>query len=276
MLWVTGNVTNDGSVAFKPTMAGVLDWGVSAYAAAGKILPASSQASTKSGAPDRFISYVWLTGDLFELVKDFPTAQQNWTGALLLPRELNVRVIPNVVDNELAREPLTSWRVAREGSGQIDLETMGISIARETYSALTSGPSFIESGKTLSNAESVPFNTSPSSKFFVLTANISFPTSARDSGIQAGFQVLSSSLESTTIYYQFSNESIIIDRSNTSAAARTTAGILSDNEVGRLRLFDVLRNGEEQIETLELTIVVDNSVLEVYANGRFALGTWAR
>ncbi|KAI2729285.1 CAZyme family GH32 [Penicillium roqueforti] len=276
MLWVTGNVTNDGSVTFKPTMAGVLDWGVSAYAAAGKILPASSQASTKSGAPDRFISYVWLTGDLFEQVKGFPTAQQNWTGALLLPRELNVRTISNVVDNELSRESLTSWRVAREDSGQIDLETMGISISRETYSALTSGSSFVESGKTLSNAGAVPFNTSPSSKFFVLTANISFPTSARDSGIQAGLQVLSSSLESTTIYYQFSNESIIVDRSNTSAAARTTAGILSDNEAGRLRLFDVLRNGKEQVETLELTIVVDNSVLEVYANGRFALGTWAR
>ncbi|KAJ5615348.1 hypothetical protein N7537_000462 [Penicillium hordei] len=276
MLWVTGNVTNDDSVTFKPTMAGVLDWGLSAYAAAGKVLPASSQASEKSGAPDRFISYVWLTGDLFELAKGFPTAQQNWTGTLLLPRELNIRTIPNVVDNELARESLTSWRVAREGSGKVDLETMGISIARETYSALTSGSKFVESGKTLSKAGSVPFNTSPSTKFFALTASISFPASARDSGIQAGFQVLSSGLESTTIYYQFSNESIIIDRSNTSAASKTTNAILSNNEAGRLRLFDVLENGKEKIETLELTVVVDNGVLEVYANGRLALGTWAR
>ncbi|KAF4761047.1 hypothetical protein N7455_003109 [Penicillium solitum] len=276
MLWVAGNVTNDDSVTFKPTMAGVLDWGLSAYAAAGKVLPASSQASEKSGAPDRFISYVWLTGDLFELAKGFPTAQQNWSGALLLPRELNIRTIPNVVDNELSRETLTSWRVAREGSGEVDLETMGISIARETYSALTSGSSFVESGKTLSKAGSVPFNTSPSTKFFAMTANISFPASARDSGIQAGFQVLSSGLESTTIYYQFSNESIIIDRSNTSAASKTTNGILSNNEAGRLRLFDVLENGKEKIETLELTVVVDSGVLEVYANGRLALGTWAR
>ncbi|KAJ5435420.1 Concanavalin A-like lectin/glucanases superfamily [Penicillium cf. griseofulvum] len=276
MLWVTGNVTNDGSVAFKPTMAGVLDWGLSAYAAAGKILPASSQASIKSSAPDRFISYLWLTGDLYELEKGFPTAQQNWTGTLLLPRELNVRTIPNVVDKKLARESLSSWRVAREGHGQIDLETMGISIARETYSALTSGSSFVESGRTLSKAGSVAFNTSPSTKFFVLTANVTFPKSARDSDIQAGFQILSSELESTTIYYQFSNESIIVDRSNTSSAAQTTNGISSDNEAGRLRLFDVLHNGKEQIETLELTVVVDNGVLEVYANGRFALSTWAR
>ncbi|KAJ5385404.1 Concanavalin A-like lectin/glucanases superfamily [Penicillium concentricum] len=276
MLWVAGNVTNDGSVSFNPTMAGVLDWGLSAYAAAGKILPASSQAAMKSGAPDRFISYIWLTGDLYELSKEFPTAQQNWTGTLLLPRELNVRTIPNAVDNKLSRESLASWRVVREGHGQIDLETMGISIARETYSALTSGSSSVESGQTLSKAGSVAFNTSPSTKFFVLTANISFPASARDSGIQSGFQILSSGLESTAIYYQFSNESIIVDRGHTSAAAKTTDGISSANEAGRLRLFDILQNGQEQIETLELTVVVDNGVLEIYANGRFALSTWAR
>ena len=276
MLWVAGNVTNNGSVAFNPTMAGFLDWGLSGYAAAGKILPASSQASKKSGAPDRFISYVWLTGDEFELAKTFPTSQQNWTGTMMFPRELNVRTIPGVVDNELAREAPSSWRVARENSGQVDLETMGISIARETYSALTSGESSSEAGRTISEAGSVAFDNAPSSKYFVLTANISFPSSARDSGLQSGFKILSSDLESTSIYYQFSNESIIVDRTNTSAASKTTAGITSENEAGRLRLFDVLRDGKEQIETLELTVVLDNGVLEVYANGRFALGTWAR
>lgn len=276
MLWVAGNVTNDGSVAFKPTMAGVLDWGLSGYAAAGKILPASSQASTKSGAPDRFISYVWLTGDEYELAKTFPSAQQNWTGTMLFPRELNVRTIPNVVNNKLAHESPSSWRVSRETSGQVDLQTMGISIARETYSALTSGKVSSESGRTLSDVGSVAFQHSPSSKFFVLAANISFPSSARDSDIQSGFQILSSNLEWTSIYYQFSNESIIVDRGHTSAASKTTAGISSENEAGRLRLFDVLQDGQEKIETLELTIVLDNGVLEVFANGRFALSTWAR
>ncbi|KAJ5871992.1 uncharacterized protein N7529_004345 [Penicillium soppii] len=276
MLWVAGNVTNNGSVSFKPTMAGFLDWGLSGYAAAGKILPASSQASTKSGAPDRFISYVWLTGDEYELAKTFPNAQQNWTGTMLFPRELNVRTIPNVVDNKLSRESPSSWRVSREFSDQVDLETMGISIARETYSALISGQSSSEAGRTLSQAGSVAFENYPSSKFFVLTANISFPSSARDSEVRSGFQILTSDLESTTIYYQFSNESLIVDRTNTSAASKTTAGISSENEAGRLRLFDVLRDGKQQIETLELTVILDNGVLEVYANGRFALSTWAR
>ncbi|KAB8235941.1 glycoside hydrolase family 32 protein [Aspergillus alliaceus] len=274
MLWVAGNVSNNGNVTFTPSMAGVLDWGASGYAAAGKILPATSKASIKSGAPDRFISFVWLTGDLFEQAKGFPSAQQNWLGTLLLPRELRVQTISNVVDNELSREAGTSWRVERGQSG-IELKTMGIEIARETREALMSGPKITEPKRTSKEAGVVPFQISPTTKFYALTAQLSFPRSARNSDIQAGFQVLSSDLESTTIYYQFSNESIIVDRSHTSAAAKTTNGIVSTNESGRLRLFDLQGEGEE-IETLDLTIVVDNAVIEVYANGRFALGTWAR
>ncbi|KAE8352513.1 extracellular invertase [Aspergillus coremiiformis] len=295
MLWVAGkvsshrnvsshgslsnhrNVSNHGPVTFTPSMAGVLDWGASGYAAAGKILPATSKASTRSGAPDRFISFVWLTGDLYGQVQGFPTSQLNWVGSLLLPRELHIQTISNVADNELSREPGASWRVERSQSSAsgIALKTMGIDIARETREALLSGPKITEPKRTSTAAGVVPFHVSPATKHYILTAQLSFPRSARHSDIQAGFQVLSSDLESTTVYYQFSNESIVVDRSRTSAAAKTTNGILSANESGRLRLFD-LQGGAEEVETLDLTIVVDNSVLEVYANGRFALGTWTR
>ncbi|RAK98521.1 glycoside hydrolase family 32 protein [Aspergillus ibericus CBS 121593] len=276
MLWVSGTVANNSSITFTPNMAGFLDWGFSSYAASGKILPATSQPSTKSGAPDRFISYVWLSGDLFEQAKGFPTDQQNWTGTLLLPRELRVLTIPNVVDNALARESEASWRVVRSSAGTVDLQTLGISIARETKSALLSGTSATEPSRTLNTTSLIPFQHSPTSKFFVLSAQLTFPASARNSSLQGGFQILSSELESTTIYYQFSNESIIVDRSNTSAAAKTTSGIDSSPESGRLRLFDVRDGEKEVVETLDLTLVVDNSVLEVYANGRFALSTWVR
>ncbi|KAI0382698.1 glycoside hydrolase family 32 protein [Hypomontagnella monticulosa] len=276
MLWAAGNVScDDGKVKFQPTMAGKLDWGTSAYAAAGKELPATSQASQKSGAPDRFISYVWLTGDFYGTLKEFPTNQQNWTGALLLPRELSVGKISNVVDNELVHET-GSWRVASNNSGVLELATLNQQIAREALDALTSGDSFVEPARTLNSPGTVAFQRLPESKFHVITASISFPKSCRGSDLRAGFQVLSSEHESTTIYYQFSDESLIVDRSNTSAAAQTTNDIQSFNEVGRLRLFDVVNNGQEEIESLDLTIVIDNSIVEVHANGRFALSTWAR
>lgn len=277
MLWAAGTVSlgeEDGKPKFAPTMAGYIDWGHSAYAAAGKEVPASSQAAQKSGAPDRFISYVWLTGDFYG-THNFPTNQQNWTGALLLPRELSVGSIHDVVDNELVNET-GSWRVASRCDGVAQLATLQQVISREALAALKTGDSFTEPDRTLDTSGAVPFQRVPESKFHVITASLSFPKASRGSDLRAGFQILSSEHESTTIYYQFSNESVIIDRTNTSAAARTTDGIDSRNEAGRLRLFDLLRDGEEHIETLELTIVVDNSIVEVHANGRFALSTWAR
>ena len=47
-------------------------------------------------------------------------------------------------------------------------------------------------------------------------------------------------------------------------------------EAGKLRLFDIREpaSGESKIETLDLTVVVDNSVVEVYANDRFVMSTW--
>lgn len=277
MLWAAGDVhlSETKDVKFVPNIAGKLDWGTSAYAAAGKVLPSSSQASVKSGAPDRFISYVWLTGN-FYATESFPAAQ-NWTGSLLLPRELSLGTVDNVVNNDLVQET-GSWRITGNGSSTdtVQIETLQQVIAREPLAALMAGNTSTEAGRIISSPGLTTFQKSPGSKFYILTANISFPKSARGSDLKAGFQILASEYESTTIYYQFSNESIIVDRSNSSAAAQTSAGIDSRNEAGRLRLFDLIEDSEETIETLQMTIVVDNAVVEVHANGRFALSTWAR
>lgn len=276
MLWAAGDMAleDGGEPRFTPTMAGVLDWGASAYAAAGKHLPQTSRASAASGAPDRFVTYLWLTGDFYG-THDFPVAQHNWTGSLLLPRELSVGRISGVVDNELARE-LGSWRVSRNESGVVELVTLRQEIAREALAELTREVSFAEPDRSVREPGSVAFARSPETKFYVLTASLTFPASARGSDLRAGFEVLASEFETTRIYYQFSNESIVVERADTSAAARTTGGIDARNEAGKLRLFDIVRDGEERVETLDLTIVVDNSIVEVHANGRFALSTWAR
>lgn len=59
--WASGEVTLDNQTQlpiFTPAMSGFLDWGISAYAAAGQILPSSSLVSTKSGLHhDRWISF---------------------------------------------------------------------------------------------------------------------------------------------------------------------------------------------------------------------------
>jgi beta-fructofuranosidase len=271
MIWAAGTQRLvNGELKFSPTMAGKLDWGRSAYAAAGKHLPASSQASKASGAPDRFITYLWLTGNFYGTLP-FPTAQQNWTGSLLLPRELSVGHV-TVIDNALSREK-GSWRTSCENSnGTLTLATLHQVIAREPLAAFKSNATTIITQPGGTRSSSSAFEKSPQSNHYLLTATLTFPT--RTNTTRAGFSILSGPHENTNIYYQFSNESLIIDRSNSSAAASTTPGINTDNESGKLRLFDVLGENGAEVERLDLTIVVDGGVVEVHANGRVAVSTW--
>jgi beta-fructofuranosidase len=274
MLWVAGKQTinDDGKLTFEPTMAGRLDAGRSTYAAAGKVLPANSIASRASGAPDRFISYLWLTGDFYG-TQDFPTPQQNWTGSLLLPRELSVGYL-HVVDNALSREK-GAWRVDCEHeNGTITLATLHQKIAREPYAAFQSNATNVITQTGGSLSETTRFDMSPESKHYVFTTSITFPSRSDD--VKAGFEILSGAHESTRIYYQFPDESFIVDRSNSSAAAATTNGINTELETGKFRLFDMVGGNGTEIERLDLTIVVDGGVVEVHANNRFALSTWVR
>lgn len=279
MLWVNGNVSlsENGTIIFEPTMAGTLDWGSQGYAAAGKLLPASSQPSKKSGTTvDRYLSYVWLNNDGYGQ-NSFPKRQQGWDGTLLTPRELSKGTIKNVVDNELIHEK-ASWLIkSRNDNGTVDLSTLHQKIVREAYSAYTSEATEVhhESASKLSSSKALDIT--PKSKHYVLKASIDFPNSARgnDSDVKAGFKILSSEHESTSIYYQFFNESLIIDRSNSSAAAALTPGIITSTEAGKLRLFDIQEESSgSKIETLDLTIIVDNAVVEVYANDRFVMSAW--
>ena len=82
-------------------------------------------------------------------------------------------------------------------------------------------------------------------------------------------------LQQLTTCAEFSNETVLIDRANSSAASSTTPGIATAGQSGKLRLFDISEpSGEKKIETLDLTIIVDNSVVEIWANDRFVLSTW--
>ncbi|KAK5734327.1 hypothetical protein LTR17_008991 [Elasticomyces elasticus] len=259
---------------------------VSQYsAAAGKLLPANSSVSRSSNTTsDRFISYLWLTNDNFG-TSAFPIVQQGWNSALTTARELARGTISNVVDDDLVNET-ASWRVVSrdESAGTVELATLKQTIAREIRSAFVNNAttSVIEPGRNIStsisnaSATGLSFGQSPASKFFMLTTTIAFPASARNSSdLRAGLCILSSEYESTLVYYQWANESIIVDRSGSSAVAETTPGILTNNEAGKLRLFNIAAgSGRSSVETLNLTIVVDNSVVEVYANDRFVLSTW--
>jgi beta-fructofuranosidase len=145
-------------------------------------------------------------------------------------------------------------------------------IAREPYAACKEKTTntITQSGGLIS--ETKRFDTSPKSKHYMLTASITF--SSRSNDIKVRFDILSGTHENTRIYYQFSNESLIIDHSYSSAAAATTNGINMELETGKFCLFDIPGSNGTEIETLNLIVVVDGGILEVHANNRFALNTW--
>lgn len=66
-----------------------------------------------------------------------------------------------------------------------------------------------------------------------------------------------------------------MDRSQSTAISASTNGIDTRNEAGRLRLWNIKdpSTGSEAVEILQLQIIVDNSIVEIFANGRFALST---
>lgn len=135
-----------------------------------------------------------------------------------------------------------------------------------------------EPARKITSPSRKAFAQSPTSRYFVLNANLTFASSARTSDLRVGLRILESEHESTTIWYKLSNETLLVDRSNSSAAAASTGGTKVDirPEKGMLRLFDILEDGEESVETLRLTVVVDNSIVEIHANDRFALSTWIK
>lgn len=210
--------------------------------------------------------------------------QQGWDSTLLTPRELSKGNISNVVDNQLVSEK-ASWRVIDRdfSANTVTLTTLRQRPAREALKAFIDNathtynrPPFSIGGSNSSSSNIDQIT--PISKFYIMQTSLQFPSSARgnNSNARAGLKILNSRYESTSIYYQWSNESMIIDRANSSAAHGTTPGIQTSVEAGKLRLFDIYNQttNRTEVETLDLTIIVDNAIVEVWANERFVLSTW--
>jgi beta-fructofuranosidase len=70
-----------------------------------------------------------------------------------------------------------------------------------------------------------------------------------------------------------SNASINVVRDHSTS---DTTGVYTGTEQGSFTLFNILQeDGSIRPETLNLQIICDNSVIEIFANGRFALSTRA-
>ncbi|PVF95784.1 Arabinanase/levansucrase/invertase [Serendipita vermifera] len=251
-LWAAATYHNAGTgIETSLDAVGVVDWG-RVYASI--FFPVSGNRSVLVG---------WTYEDDESLVL---TRQRGYQGAFTLFRDLFLKVTRNVDPNSSSLRDPTSWKVWNEADGSVSVATVGQRIVPETLSAYRSNSTVSSPPTSTLNASSgyVPFPTQPTSRFYAINANLQFNGNDVNTLPRAGFRVLASDQEYTDIWYDVANETLIIQRDHSSLI---TACTCNGTEYGKLRLWNIVSpGGGTTRQSLNFTIVVDNSVVEVYAN----------
>ncbi|KAL7412178.1 glycosyl hydrolase [Mrakia frigida] len=241
----------DGSVNTNILYSGVLDWGQS-YAFV---------AFPVKGDSPRSVVIGWTYEDDASLAL---ATQQGYQGAFTLFRDLYLKTIPNV---DASRVPdlyeKAAWAVKNETDGSITVETLGQHVIPETVAAYKAGSNVAELESRDVKEGFEAFETQPTGRFYVLAGSFEL---AANSTHQVGFRVLSSDQEYTDILYDVSAQNLTVNRS----ASSLIKSYGNATETGKLKLWPIV--GEETL-TLNLTVFVDNSVVEIFANDELAITT---
>ena len=105
-----------------------------------------------------------------------------------------------------------------------------------------------------------------------LTSNVKATVAVDDACKEVGFHLRHNSDLSTrtTIFFRPADEFIVIDRSKSTSDGSTNTA----KERGPFTLFTLDNGGDgEERENFELEVFWDGDILEIFANGRFALTT---
>ncbi|KAJ6486871.1 glycosyl hydrolase [Mycena sanguinolenta] len=251
-LWamVTYSAGANGSITSNITAVGPVDWG-RAYAT----VPFSVEGN-------RSVLVGWAYEDDETLAL---APQRSYQGSFTLFRDLFLKVIRNVDPSTPGLDSAGNWITRTESDGSISVLTLGQRIVKEVtdeYKAksVVSSPAAV----AFTGSEGfVPFATQPTGRYYAIKATLTWTGSTVPSDMPiAGFRVLASDSEWTDILFQPANETLIADRTHNSLIASYGTQI----EVAMLRLWPILNGNTTTIQSLNLTIVVDNSALEIYAN----------
>ncbi|KEI39741.1 glycoside hydrolase family 32 protein [Mixia osmundae IAM 14324] len=258
-LWsaVSYSATKEGSVTSKTEFGGILDWGM-AYAFA--VFPAKGKKGEK-----RSVTVGWTQDDQDDAQS--LVNQRGYHGAFTLFRDLFVKKIVDVDSEFVGLQDKGNWKVQKEANGTVSILTLGQKIVPETldaYKKRAKASAF--KGMKLdvhggAKPHYKPFPTQPEGQHYVIKTRIDFEAHKHGKNEhipRAGFRVLASEKEYTDVIYDFASETLSVERNHSSLIASYG----NTTEYGKLRLWPV--NGKR--EKLDLTIVVDGSVIEVYAN----------
>lgn len=257
--WLAGALekTDDDGVLLDPTFGGIFDHG-SLYAVNSFEDPVSR----------RLIAWGWVPEE--DLPLDYHR-EKGWNGALSLPRELSLQTIKNVkgaISSEL--EDISSVHLdAGRVPGTFTAYTLGIRPAAEISSqrfseAQTWDDITLPGSNDTDSAKSLG---SPKGQTFKVKATVAVDDACTELGLHLRHNTDLSTR--TTISFRPADELIIVDRSKST----NDSNVNTADERGPFTLFTLDDGSGEEREKLKLEVFWDGDVVEVFANGRFALTT---
>ncbi|KAJ7076090.1 glycosyl hydrolase [Mycena belliarum] len=251
-LWamVTYTGAANGSITANIQAVGAGDWG-RVYAAVP--FPVSGNRSV-------FVGWTYEDDETLALA-----AQRSYQGAFTLFRDLFLKVIRNVDPDTPGLDSPGNWITRTETDGSVSVLTLGQRIVPEiTNEYRAKSTVSTPRGATFSGSDGfTPFEKQPTGRYYAIQATLTWSGSTDPADMPiAGLRVLASDSEWTDILFQPANETLVVDRSHSSLIASYG----NETEVAKLRLWPILNGKMSMIQTLNLTVIVDNSALEVYAN----------
>ncbi|PLW10615.1 hypothetical protein PCASD_17363 [Puccinia coronata f. sp. avenae] len=271
---------SDAHVRGKIDFSGVVDWG-------------RSYGFRQFPVGKRQLLVGWVyEDDEFNVL----THQRGAQGAFTLFREMFVKVVHNIHPGALKTpESAPSWATKKEEDGSHSLLTFGQRILPEIRAALydrskvtkfndrtlkIDSSSFHQELEGRSPTHLEAFEKQPKDRYYAISAQLDFfpeqetpmdEDLKRPTALRGGFRILSGKFEWTDVYYDPNQEFLVIDRSHSSSIPSYG----NSTEKAKHRLWPVLDpiTHKTKYESLNLTIVVDNSVLEVHANERAIITT---
>ncbi|KAJ5935744.1 hypothetical protein N7466_005291 [Penicillium verhagenii] len=249
-LWNEGlvSVRDNGSIAFTPIAGGAADYGL--------LYAINSFEDVKN---NRRIQWGWAQED----TNSFGATQLGYQGAFSHPREIFVKNTTGVARH--SSDTIGSSRYFQATNGSWTASTLGVRPAPDVVDGLRRDARHMKYPcneiKCDTKKMGLPSN---------LTSSYQISVTIEHTTGMAGVTVSASPdrEEYTNIYFDPSSNDIVVDRAHSSLIKEFT----NTPHVGFFEPYQLQkRSGNSSMESIQLNIFVDGSLVEVYANDRFAL-----
>ncbi|GAB7357282.1 hypothetical protein MBLNU459_g8251t1 [Dothideomycetes sp. NU459] len=254
-LWNEGHITrrDNGSAQFTPISGGAGDWGL--------LYALTSFNDTKN---NRRVQWGWAPEDIVGDGGIFSANQQGFQGSLSLPRELFVHTQKDLVNADGMLGEMGNSYVSQEWDGSFTAQTLGVRPLADVVTGLRNGTTQHSwPGRSFNGSATLMVN---GSAHMELTATVKSATGA--CGVSVC--VNPNGQEYTNIYYEPSNNTVVVDRSHSSMID----GFNNASVIGYFYPYTIKGDyGNATQEPITMDVFVDGSLVEVYINERFALTT---